>query len=117
MSQDPRMRAFRAADAFAMEIYRLAASLSSNAPRSLVDAIRLSAMHCGGALVAASADELGCEAERLQLSRARRELLEGRYYLSLARRLGLIDSRRYRAVVSRQDAAFKELDGLLARRP
>lgn len=117
MSQDPRMRAFRAVDAFAIEICRLAASLSSTAPRSLVDAIRLSAMHCGGALVAASADGVGTDAERIQLCRARRELLEGRYYLSLARRLGLIDSRRYRAVVSRQDAAYKEVDGLLSRRP
>lgn len=116
MSQDPKMRAFRAADAFAIEIWQLAASISSSAPRSLVDAIRCSAMHCGGALVAASADESDGEAQRDQLTRARRELLEGRYYLSLARRLGLIDARRYRAVVSRQDVAFKELDGLLARR-
>ena len=64
-------------------------------------------------MVAASADAAGCEDERRQLSRARRELLEGRYYLSLARRLGLIDSRRYRAVILRQDAAFREVDTLL----
>ena len=111
------MRAFRAADAFALEICRLAASLSRSAPRSLVEAIRCSAMQCGGALVAASADEAGCEAERTQLNRARRELLEGRYYLSLARRLGLIESRRYRAVVCRHDAAFREVEGLLSREP
>ena len=55
----------------------------------------------------------GCEDERLQIERARRALFEGRYYLYLARRFGLIDARRYRAIAVRQDSALRELAAVL----
>ena len=36
-----------------------------------------------------------------------------RYYLYLARRLGFLDLRRYRALVTQHDAAVREIDAIL----
>ena len=70
-------------------------------------------MAAGGAVVAASAYAEGGAEERTFLRRARRALFESRYYLHLARRFGWLDSRRYRALTMRQDAAVRELDNVL----
>ena len=64
-------------------------------------------------MVAASANPAGGPDERRLLERARSELTEGRYYLYLARRLGLLDVKRYRGLTARQDAALREIDRLL----
>ena len=109
-----RLRAFKAADAFAVEAYRVSASLRSSGPGGLIDAIRRVALRSGGALVAAAAEPAGGSSERRLLARAREELVEGRYYLYLARRLGLLDVKRYRGLTTRQDVALRELDLLLA---
>jgi four helix bundle protein len=113
VSSDRRVRAFKATDAFAVETYRVAASLSATAPSELVGAVRGVALRSGGALVAAAANARGGPAERRLLERARSELIEGRYYLYLLRRLGVLDAKRYRGLTSRQDVALRELEHLL----
>jgi hypothetical protein len=102
-----RVRAFRATDAFVVETYRVATSLEGTAGRDLAGAIRTIVVDCGGALVAASESRSG---ERRWLSMAHEKLAEARYCLYLARRLGMIDLTRYRALTGRHDAATRELD-------
>jgi len=114
LTRGRRLRAFKAADAFAVEAYRVSVTLRSSGPGGLIDAIRRVALRSGGALVAAAAEPAGGSSERRLLARARGELVEGRYYLYLARRLGLLDIKRYRALTTRQDVALRELDSLLA---
>lgn len=111
------MRAFKAADAFAVEAYRASAALPPSGPVGLVEAIRRIALRSGGAVVAASANPPGGPDERRLLERARSALIEGRYYLYLARRLGLFDVKRYRGLTVRQDAALREIDRLLQPHP
>lgn len=111
------MRAFKAADAFAVEAYRVSATLPRSGPVGLIEAIRRIALRSGGAVVAASANPPGGSDERRLLERARTELIEGRYYLYLARRLGLFDVKHYRGLTVRQDAALREIDRLLAPHP
>lgn len=108
-----RVRAFRATDAFVLEAYRDAASLRGAPGGEIGREIRAVVMRCGGALVAASAAPSGRTAERRLLESARISLAEGRYYLYLARRLGLLDQRRYRALMARHEAALRELDTAL----
>jgi hypothetical protein len=115
MSGDRRVRAFRATDAFAVEAYRLFSKRDGGTPSGVLEAIRLVALRSGGALVAAASNPAGGGDERRLLTRARVELSEGRYYLYLARRLGLINARRYRGLTVRHDAALRELDLLLER--
>jgi four helix bundle protein len=117
MTSDQRMQAFRATDAFAVEAYRAASALSKSAAQALAVEIRKSAVRSGGAVVAASASAPGGEQEQAHLERARVALVEGRYYLYLARRFGLLDPKRYRALTSRQDAALRELQALLEAPP
>jgi four helix bundle protein len=111
--RDRRVRAFKAADAFAVEAYRVSAALPAAAPSGLIEAIRRVALRSGGALVAASTNPAGGPGEQRLLERARAELIEGRYYLDLARRLGLLDVRRYRGLTARHEAALQELGALL----
>ncbi len=102
-----RVRAFRATDAFVIEAFRITTTLDGPAGRDLARSIRSVVVDCGGALVAASGPRV---AERRWLSLAYDKLAESRYGLYLARRLGLIDLTRYRAVMGRHDAATRELD-------
>jgi hypothetical protein len=111
---DKRLAAFRAADAYALEAFRVATSVRTAGSTLLLDALRRTAVQAGAALVAASADAAGSSSERRQLSRARRALIESRYYLYLARRFGLLDLKRYRALTLRQDAALRQLDARLS---
>jgi hypothetical protein len=108
-----RIRAFKATDAFAVEAYRASRVLNAATHGPLAEEIVRSAMRSGGAVVAASATAPGGPAERRLLELARTGLFEGRYYLYLARRMGLIDLRIYRGLTVRQDVALRELDGLL----
>jgi hypothetical protein len=107
-----RVRAFRAADALAVETYRVLAAASGSASGSLVAAIRRTALRSGGALVAAAASNGGPGAQR-HLERAWEQLAEGRYYLYLARRLGLLDAKGYRGLTTRHEAATREIEALL----
>lgn len=108
-----RMRAFRATDAFAVEAFQAVRALGRNEGEALAREIRRVAARSGGALVAASIANPGDEDERRALRAARTGLLEVRYYLYLARRLGFLDLRRYRQLSSQQDAALRELEGLI----
>ena len=105
VAPDRGLDAFRATDAFAVEAYRVAATLRDVA---LGDAIRRTAIVAGAAVVSASAG--GAGAASAQLERAREALLEGRYFLYLARRFGLLDVRQYRALALRQDSALREIE-------
>lgn len=108
-----RLRAFRATDAFAVEAFRAVRTLGKNDGAALAREIRRVAARSGGALVAASASQPGGPDERKALGVARSGLLEVRYYLYLARRLGFLDIRRYRGLVGQQDAALREVEGLM----
>jgi four helix bundle protein len=113
MIHDRRMHAFKATDAFAVDAYSAARRLKSEKGVGLADEIRRTAVASGGAVVAAAASDPGGENEKIHLQRARTALIEGRYYLYLARRFGLLDLRRYRTLTARQDAALRELEALL----
>jgi len=110
--RERRLKAFRAADEFAVEAFRATRGFSSGDGGVLAAEIRRATVRAGGALVAAS---WGPGEER-SLAVARSGLLEARYYLSLARRLGLLEARSYRHLGTRQDAALRELEAL-GRRP
>lgn len=110
---DRRMSAFKATDAFAVDAYGITRWIKGGSAAGLAAEIRRTAVESGGAVVAASAADPGGEQERRHLQRARAALIEGRYYLYLARRFGLLDLKRYRALTLRQDAALRELDAIL----
>ncbi len=112
---DRRMTAFKATDAFAVDAYGVARWLKGGRENGLAAEIRRTAVISGGAVVAASGSAPGGPQERGHLERARSALIEGRYYLYLARRFGLLDLKRYRALTLRQDAALRELETLLRR--
>ena len=98
LGRDPRLRAFKATDSFAIEAYKISRTVAGSSHAGLVSEIRRTALRSGGALVAASARRPGGVEERRLFERARSDLIEGRYYLSLARRMGLIDLKRYRGL-------------------
>ncbi len=108
-----RVRAFRAMDAFALEAMEAARFVGRQDADGLALEIRRAVARAGSALFAACASAPGSESEREEMKRARARLLEGRYHLYLARRLGLFDLRRYRAVSFRQEAALREIDAAL----
>lgn len=110
--RERRLRAFRAADEFAVEVFRATRAFASADGGVLAAEIRKATIRAGGALVAAS---WGAGDDR-SLAVARSGLLEARYYLSLARRLGLVEARSYRQLAIRQDAALRDLEAL-ERRP
>jgi len=110
---DRGLDAFRATDAFAVEAYRVAGTLRDG---SLGEAIRRTAITAGAAVVSASAAVPASVAAAAHLERAREALLEGRYFLYLARRFGLLDVRQYRGLALRQDSALREIEAARAER-
>jgi four helix bundle protein len=114
---DRRLRAFRATDAFALEAFQAVRALGKSEGEMLAREIRRVAARSGGSLVAASAAPPGGDAQRRGLEVARSGLLEVRYYLYLARRLGFLDIKRYRSLVTQQDAALREVEALLEPAP
>ncbi|MBZ5640533.1 MAG: hypothetical protein LAO51_17480 [Acidobacteriia bacterium] len=110
-----RLDAFRATDAFALAAVRVSSELARSDQTELAREILRLVLRGGGALVAASCAEAGSAGERVLLESARDRLSESRYALYLARRLGALDLRRYRALASQQDAALRELAALLIR--
>lgn len=113
VTRPSRMSLFKATDAFAAEAYRIAGALAGGEGGGLAAEIRRTALRSGGAIVAASVSVPDSPEERRELERARAALIEGRYYLHLARRFGLLDRRRYRTLTVRQDAALREVGQVL----
>lgn len=108
-----RLAAFRAVDAFAIEVFQaLQGSPRVGQEGFLSSELRRSVARGGGALVGATAAAPGGAVERRCLERASSELLEARYYVFLARRLGIFDSRTYRSLTGRHDAALREVERL-----
>ena len=89
--------AFRAVDAFAVDAWKVARQLARGDGDALSQELRVQVARCGGALLAS------------QLEEARDALARCRFALYLARRLGLVDLRAYRALSARGDAAAREL--------
>lgn len=109
-----RVRAFRATDHFALAAYQVARTFARPEGDELAREIRRAVARSGGALVAAASAVDENSATRRSLETAHRGLLEIRYFLYLARRLGCIDLKRYRQLTTLQDAALRELASLLA---
>ncbi|HEX4823227.1 MAG TPA: four helix bundle protein [Candidatus Polarisedimenticolaceae bacterium] len=109
-----RVRAFRATDHFAVAVYQAVKAFARPEGEDLAREIRGAVARSGGSLVAAaSAAEDDPDAKRA-LASAHRGMLEIRYFLYLARRLGCLDLKRYRQLATLQDAALRELAALLA---
>ena len=89
--------AFRAVDAFAVDAWKVARQMARGDGDALSAELRAQVARCGGALLASQIDE------------ARDALARCRFALYLARRLGLLDLRAYRALSTRGEAAAREL--------
>lgn len=109
-----RVRAFRATDHFALAVWQEVRAFTRAEGETLAGEIRRTVARAGGALVAASGDGEGpSDGGRGAVASAHAGLLEIRYYLYLARRLGCLDLKRYRQLTTLQDAALRELTSLL----
>jgi four helix bundle protein len=108
-----RVRAFRATDHFVLSVYQAVRGFNRPEAEELGGEIRRSVARCGGSLVAAASGREDDESRR-SLAAAHRGLLEIRYFLYLARRLGCLDLKRYKQLATLQDAALRELAQLLA---
>lgn len=108
-----RVRAFRATDNFALATWQAVRAFNRPEGESLAQEIRRSVARSGGSLVAAASAKDGDDAARRALATAHQGLLEIRYFLYLARRLGCLDLKRYKELTALQDAALKELASLL----
>jgi four helix bundle protein len=109
-----RIRAFRATDHFVLSVYQAVRGFTRPEAEELGGEIRRSVARCGGSLVAAASGREDDEESRRSLAAAHRGLLEIRYFLYLARRLGCLDLKRYKQLATLQDAALRELAQLLA---
>jgi four helix bundle protein len=107
-----RVRAFRATDQFALGVWQAVRTFGKAEGESLAGEIRRSIARSGGALVAAASHE-GDEVAQRALAQAHQGLLEIRYFLYLARRLGCLDLKKYRELSVLQEAALREVGALL----
>ena len=112
-SGERRVRAFRAADQFTLAAWQAVRAFTRAEGQSLAEEIRRTLARSGGSLVAAASAEEGDEDARRGLLRAHQGLLEVRYFLYLARRVGCLDLKRYKELSTLQDAALRELASLL----
>ena len=110
---DPRVRAWGLLDELVQEVYRATRMFPPEEREGLVRAIRQSAV--AAAVRLASSETPPGGGGPAGLNRASARLSELRYYLYLARRLRLIESGTYRAVVARHERAVRFLDRM--RRP
>lgn len=108
-----RVRAFRATDQFALATWQAVRAFSRPEGESLAAEIRRAVARSGGSLVAAASAQDGDDEAAEALQRAHRGLLEIRYFLYLARRLGCLDLKRYKELTGLQEAALRELASLL----
>ena len=110
---DRRVRAFRATDHFALAVWQAVRAFHRPEGESLAGEIRRAIARSGGALVAAASAKEATEDARRALESAHRGLLEIRYFLYLARRLGCLDLKKYRELSILQEGALRELASLL----
>jgi hypothetical protein len=103
------VEAFRAVDAFAVDAWKVARQLARGDGDALSAELRAQVARCGGALLALSTSPADTPAARAQLADARDALARCRFALYLARRLGLLDLRAYRALSLRGESAAREL--------
>ena len=108
-----RVRAFRAADQFALAAWQAVRAFARSEGESLAREVRRSVARCGGSLVAAASAREGDEGARRALEGAHQCLLEIRYFLYLARRLGCLDLKKYKELAALQEAALRELASLM----
>ena len=108
-----RVRAFRATDQFALAAWQAARSFARADGEALAREVRRALARSGGALVAAATGPLADTPVRRALESAHAGLLEVRYYLYLARRLGCLDLKAYRQLAALQDVALRELGSVL----
>jgi four helix bundle protein len=109
-----RVRAFRATDHFVLAVWQAVRGFGKAEGESLAREIRRSIARSGGALVAAASAPEGDETARRSLEGAHQGLLEIRYFLYLARRLGCLDLKKYRELATLQEAALREVLLLLS---
>jgi four helix bundle protein len=109
-----RVRAFRATDHFALGVWQAVRTFGKAEGESLAGEIRKSIARSGGALVAAASAQEGDEAAQRALAQAHQGLLEIRYFLYLARRLGCLELKKYRELSVLQEAALREVGSLLS---
>jgi four helix bundle protein len=112
-SGERRVRAFRATDHFALAAWQAVRAFNRPEGAALAEEIRRAVARSGGALVAAASAREGDEEARRALERAHQGLLEIRYFLYLARRLGCLDLKKYKELAALQEAALRELASLL----
>jgi four helix bundle protein len=108
-----RVRAFRATDQFAVAAWQAVRAFNRAEGETLAAEIRRAIARSGGSLVAAASAREGDDAARRALERAHQGLLEIRYFLYLARRLGCLDLKKYKELASLQEVALRELASLL----
>jgi four helix bundle protein len=107
---DPRLRAWSHLDELVQEVYRVTRLFPAEEREGLVRAIRQSAV--AAAVRLAAIEPGGRAGPGAALGRALARLSELRYYLYLARRLRLMETGSYRAVVARHDRAARLLERL-----
>jgi len=112
-SGERRVRAFRATDHFALAAWQAVRAFNRPEGESLAREIRRAVARSGGSLVAAASAPEGDESARQALQSAHQGLLEIRYFLYLARRLGCLDLKKYKDLAALQEAALRELASLL----
>ncbi len=112
-STERRVRAFRAADQFALAAWQTVRAFAKSEGESLAREIRRAVARSGGSLVAAASAPPGDEGGRRALESAHQSLLEIRYFLYLARRLGCLDLKKYKELAALQEVALREVASLL----
>ena len=113
LSAERKVRAFRATDHFALAAWQAVRAFNRPEGESLAREIRRAVARSGGALVAAASSRETNESTRRALESAHQGLLEIRYFLYLARRLGCLDLKRYKELAVLQEGALRELAALL----
>ena len=108
-----RGKLFRSVDHFTLEAFKAARSMDRREGSELAREIRRLCSASGGALVAASTMTRGGDEEGRLLVSTRSWLMEARYYLYLARRLGFLEHRRYRQLTAIQDVAVREVEAFI----
>ena len=108
---DRAVRAFRAVDEYVLDAFRVTRSFGGGEGEWLAERIRRTVARAGGHLVAGTAGGAGPRAA-LAIDEARAALAESRFYLYLARRLGVLELRQYRALALRHDSALAETQRL-----
>ena len=108
-----RRRAFRVADGFALAAWGAVRRLVGTEGTLLASEVRLRIGRAGASLLTASSAAPGSAEELRGLRDARNGLLEARYLLYLARRIGALDLKVYRRLTAAHDAADRDLVDLV----